>query len=67
MARIKNPNVNMLPRSVRVEEKIWALAKQRAAEEGVTVSRVMGDLLEGYARGVYELPKTQTVKHYPSE
>lgn len=43
-------------RSVRVPDHIWKTARERAEEEGVTVNFVLGQMLEGYARGLLNLP-----------
>lgn len=64
MARPKNPQT-LTPRSMRVEQSIWDKARERATAEGRSVSGVMADLLEGYARGVYELPRVEITKKFP--
>ena len=53
-------------RSVRTPNDIWARAKGRATREGMVINRVIIELLEGYAQGVYRLPKRQveTVRVY---
>lgn len=43
--------------SVRVHDDIWAAAKRRAATEGTTVNGVVEEILEGYGRGLINLPK----------
>ena len=53
--------------SVRTPNDTWARATARARREGLTINRVLIELLEGYNRGVYRLPKRQveTVRVYP--
>lgn len=48
--------------SVRTTDDLWARAKKRAEGEGVTLNHVMNEILEGYARGMINLPKV--VKQY---
>lgn len=66
MARPKSEKV-MLPRSYRVEQSIYAAARARAAREGTNLNLVVGDLVEGYARGVYELPERKIVRKFPTK
>lgn len=56
------PTDRKSPRSVRVGDKAWELARKRAKKEGTTVSNAVSELVEGYAKGEYVLP--QTVKVY---
>ena len=56
----------MLPRSFRIEQGIWDKARARAESEGVSVSAVIADLVEGYSRGVYDLPRTKITKQFPT-
>lgn len=51
-------------RSVRVPEDIWEAAKRRATYEGVTMSTVMYEFVEGYAKGLVDLPKV-TITYTP--
>lgn len=48
-------------RSVRIEESVWRRALARAKHEGVTMSHVMATLVEGYSRGLVDLPRVQLV------
>lgn len=48
--------------SVRTTDELWEKAKKRAVDEGVTLNFVVNEILEGYARGLVNLPKT--VKQY---
>lgn len=66
MARAK-PESPILPRSVRIPQNVWDKARQRATAEGTTITGAVTDLLEGYARGVYELPRVRTVKQFPKD
>lgn len=64
MPRPKNPD-NPTTRSFRVSESAWNAAKKRAASEGTTMSAACGDLVEGYARGIYNLPEKTVVRKFP--
>lgn len=64
MARPKSTK-SMLTRSYRVEENVYRAARARATREGTNVNQVISNLVEGYARGVYELPKTKVVREFP--
>ena len=64
MPRPKNPD-NPTTRSFRVSERAWEQAKRRAAAEGTTMSAATGDLVEGYARGIYNLPEKVIVRKFP--
>lgn len=66
MARAK-PASPLIPRSVRIPQNVWDIARKRATEEGTTITAAVTDLLEGYARGVYELPRVRTVKQFPKD
>lgn len=46
-------------RSVRIADETWDRARNRAAYEGVTISYVIGSLLEGYSKGLLNLPKVE--------
>lgn len=49
-------------RSVRVSDPIWDAARTRAEKEGdYTMSFVVGLLVEGYAKGLINLPQVQLV------
>lgn len=48
-------------RSIRVSDETWERAKRRATYDGVTISHVGATLIEGYAQGLIDLPKTQVV------
>lgn len=55
--------------SVRTPNDTWARSTARAVREGLTINRVIIELLEGYARGIYRLPKRQveTVRVYDQD
>lgn len=57
----------MIMRSYRIEEHVYKAARARAAEEGTNVSQVISNLVEGYARGVYELPRVKVVREFPGK
>jgi hypothetical protein len=42
---------------VRTSDELWAAARRRAESEGMTINGVVEELLEGYARGLLNLPK----------
>lgn len=44
-------------RSVRVSDAVWETARRRATYEGVTMSHVMLTFVEGYAKGLVDLPR----------
>lgn len=49
--------------SVRVHEDVWAAARRRAESEGTTINGVVEEIIEGYSRGLVNLPKiTKTYK-----
>lgn len=47
-------------RSVRVPAEVWQAAKARATAEGVTVSYVLRLLVDGYSKGLLDLPTITT-------
>lgn len=48
----KQPTVS---RSVRVDERMWNAARAKASRNGTNINSVIGDLVEGYARGAIDL------------
>lgn len=54
-------------RSVRISDEVWDRARNRAAYEGTTVSHVIASLLEGYSKGLLNLPKVQVVYGQPKD
>lgn len=44
-------------RSIRISDVRWYKAKRRAEREGVTISRVAQELIEGYAEGDLDRPQ----------
>lgn len=52
-------------RTVRVEDDLWNKAKRRAAYDGVTISSVLYALVEGYAKGLLDMPKVQVIYSQP--
>jgi hypothetical protein len=57
----------MPARSVRVSDDIWDKARARAEYDGVTVSHVAYLLLEGYAKGLLNLPQVRVIYSQPEE
>lgn len=53
-------------RSVRIADEVWDRARNRAAYEGVTISYVIDSLLEGYSKGLLNLPKVQVQYQQPA-
>lgn len=51
--------------SVRVTDGLWAAARRRAEHEGVTINYVVGQILEGYAKGMLDLPKVTKTYSQP--
>ena len=60
--RVRRPNgVSHHPtRSIRVDDRTWKHAKRRAEREGMTMSRLVNLLLEGYGEKIVSAP-TQTL------
>lgn len=54
------------PRSVRVEDQLWAQAGERAKAEGTNLSAVLNLLLQGYASRKLDLPRVELVWDRPS-
>lgn len=54
--------------SLRAPNDVWAGATLRAEREGVAINRVIIELLEGYRRGIFKLPKriSKTERVYPA-
>jgi len=48
-------------RSVRVADDLWEKARRRATYEGVTMSQVLYDFVDGYARGLVDRPRVEVV------
>lgn len=44
-------------RSVRVPDEAWTAAKERAQAEGVAMSYVVAQLVEGYSIGAFNMPR----------
>lgn len=64
MPRPKNPE-NPTTRSFRVGQRAWDLAMERAKSENTYMSSVCADLVEGYGRGIYDLPTREVVRTFP--
>jgi len=43
--------------SVRVHDELWAAASRRARSEANTINGVIEEILEGYAKGLINMPK----------
>jgi hypothetical protein len=46
---------------VRVADSIWDSARARAEEDDVTLSYVVTALVDGYGRGLIDLPRVEAV------
>jgi hypothetical protein len=57
----------MPARSVRVGDEVWERSRSRAEYEGVTISHVINSLLEGYSKGLLDLPKVKVVYQQPKD
>lgn len=59
MAKRRRPNgsPSVPVRSVRVSDSAWEAARRRAAYEEVTISYVVATIIEGYGKGLIDLPK----------
>lgn len=57
----------MVPRSVRISDEVWEKARTRSRYDGVTISYVMYTLLEGYGKGLLNLPKVTMTYSAPVE
>lgn len=65
MAKKTEPTTSRTePHSFRCNGEIWKKGRKRAASEGVSISHVINEFLEGYAKGKINLPKvTKTYDH----
>jgi hypothetical protein len=45
-------------RSIRTADASWLAARARATKEGLSMSTVVSELVEGYALGYIDMPKT---------
>lgn len=57
------------PHSVRTTESLWLAAKRRTDQEGVSMTYMITELLDGYQRGLMKLPRAvagdSTAKRQP--
>lgn len=58
------PEKAKIIRSVRVDPEVWSAARERAQQEGVTMSHVVQELVAGYAERALSLP--QITRVYPT-
>lgn len=54
-------------RSIRCSPEAWRKAQIRADKEGVTLTHVLREFVEGYANGELNLPKVVKVYNSPSK
>lgn len=57
MAQVRAAGTRKSAHSVRTTDERWAAAKRRADMEGVTMNAVIEEILEGYGRGLINLPR----------
>ena len=65
--RIRGGRKEIPVRSVRVDDALWERARSRATYEGVTMSQVLYEFTKGYAEGMLNRPKVQTIFTQPTE
>lgn len=53
-------------RTARISDTVWNAATRRARHEDVTMSKVIATLVEGYAKGMIDLPRVQLVYSKPN-
>lgn len=66
-ARPRRAKGAMPARSVRIDDETWERSRNRAAYEGTTVSHVINALLEGYSKGLLDLPKVTVQYKQPKD
>lgn len=64
-ARRPNGSAPNPVRSIRVSDEVWDAANRRAHYEGVTISTVVIEIIQGYASGMLDLPRVQAVYSQP--
>ena len=64
-ARPRRAKGSLPARSVRISDEVWERARNRAAYEQTTVSHVINSLLEGYSKGLLNLPKVEVKYQQP--
>ena len=65
-AQTRRPNGQQIPsRSIRVGNEEWDRARRRANFEGLTLSNVAAQLIDGYGKGLINLPTVQKVYGAP--
>ena len=57
--RRPNGSKTIPPRSIRIPDSEWEMGRRRAEREGLTISRVVTLLVEGYGRGYIDTPRLQ--------
>ncbi len=58
------PTARTSSHSVRASDELWLRARKRADAEGVSLNFVLNEILEGYARGMVNLPKKQVIRQF---
>jgi hypothetical protein len=64
MAQTSTANQKKASHSVRVSDDLWASANRRCQLEGTTMNNMINQIMEGYARGLLNLPKVQITKSF---
>jgi hypothetical protein len=59
--RIRRPDGNpgYPVRSARISDDVWDKAQRRATYEGVTMSQVIHEFVDGYGSNLVDLPKVE--------
>lgn len=55
-AKSPNGSAKTRPHSVRTTESLWLSAKRRADQDGVSMTYMISEILDGYQRGLVNLP-----------
>jgi len=61
MTEIDYENSENRPRSIRLSDEVWEKGRERAAEDGTTMSEVLRMLAIGYANGQVNAPRQVVV------
>jgi hypothetical protein len=54
--RVKVAGQSKPSHSIRTTDEVWLRARRRSVAEGTTINGVMNELLDGYGRGMINLP-----------
>lgn len=65
--REKAQKVPHVERGIYVPERLWIGCKTQADRDGTSRSQAMRYLMDGYVRGVYEMPTLHVTRVYPKK